>query len=85
MKRLVAAVVAALFAFGSLPVLAADGSGSPPPAQSTTQKAKKAKKVKKKSKRHAKRARHKTKRTAHRTAKRVAAVDRSDAQRQGKE
>lgn len=78
MKKIIAAIVAGLFALGSVSAFAADeNSTTRSPADTTVPK------VKKKTKRAAKKTKRKTKRTAHRAAKKTG-VDRNDAQLQDK-
>jgi hypothetical protein len=77
MKKMIAAVVLSLFAFGSAPAFAADDTTSGTTAGQTAQKAKK------KTKRAAKKTKKKTKKVAKSTARRTG-VDRNDAQLQGK-
>ena len=74
MKKLIAIAVAAMFTLGTLPAMAAEDYSS---GQSTVTKAKK------KTKRAAKKTKRKAKSATRRTADAMG-VDRSDAQRQGR-
>ena len=77
MKKLIAVAVAAMFTLGSVTAMSAEDYPSGSTGQSTVAKAKK------KTKRTAKRTKRKAKSATRRTADRMG-VDRSDAQRQGR-
>ena len=76
MKKMIAAVVLGLFAFGSAPAPAAEEHSGSTAGQTTAKAKKKTKKAAKKTKRKAKQA-------ANATARRTG-VDRNDAQLQGR-